>query len=126
MNKVYLPFLALLCASLAFAQSDRGTITGTVSDPVGALIPNAQVVIVNQATGVRLELNSTQTGAFSVPYLSAGVYDVSVEMPGFRKSLQKGIRVQVAQTAAVDIVLQLGTASESISVSSEAGAAQYG
>ena len=111
---------AIAFTTLGFAQSDRGTITGTVSDPAGALIPNAQVLIVNQGTGVRLELNTTQTGAFSAPYLSAGLYDVSVEMQGFRKSLQKGVRVQVAQTASVDIVLQLGTASESISVTSEA------
>ena len=111
---------AIAFTTLGFAQSDRGTITGTVADPAGALIPNAQVLIVNQGTGVRLELNTTQTGAFSAPYLSAGLYDVSVEMQGFRKSLQKGGRVQVAQTASVDIVLQLGTASESISVTSEA------
>ena len=111
---------AIAFTMLGFAQSDRGTITGTVADPGGALIPNAQVLIVNQGTGVRLELNTTQTGAFSAPYLSAGLYDVSVEMQGFRKSLQKGVRVQVAQTASVDIVLQLGTASESISVTSEA------
>ena len=111
---------AIAFTTLGFAQSDRGTITGTVADPAGALIPNAQVLIVNQGTGVRLELNTTQTGAFSAPYLSAGLYDVSVEMQGFRKSLQKGVRVQVAQTASVDIVLQIGTASESISVTSEA------
>ena len=111
---------AIVFSTLAFAQSDRGTITGSVSDPGGALIPNAQVVIVNQGTGVRLELNTTQTGAFSAPYLSAGLYDVSVEVQGFRKSLQKGVRVQVAQTASVDIVLQLGTASESVSVTAEA------
>lgn len=111
---------ALLAATLAYSQSDRGTITGTVSDPGGALIPNAQVVIENQGTGIKLELTTTATGAFAAPYLNAGLYDVSVDVTGFRKFLQKGVRVQVAQTAALDIVLQLGTASESVSVTSDA------
>ncbi|MCX6611370.1 MAG: TonB-dependent receptor, partial [Acidobacteria bacterium] len=104
----------------AFAQSDRGTITGSISDASGALIPNASVVIVNSATGIKLETKSTATGSFTAPYLSAGIYDITVEVQGFRKYVQKGVRVQVAQTAAIDIALQLGSAAESISVTSEA------
>lgn len=120
MNLPRLLLGTLLVSTLALAQSDRGTISGTVSDPGGALIPNASVVIVNQGTGIQMELKTTQTGAFSAPYLSAGLYDISVEVQGFRKAQQKGVRVQVAQTASADFVLQLGTASESISVTSEA------
>ena len=60
-------FSIFLLSLVAFAQSDRGTISGTVSDPAGALIPNANVTVVNQATGVKLALATTQTGNFSAP-----------------------------------------------------------
>lgn len=120
MKTLSLSLATLLCAASAFAQSDRGTISGTVADPGGALIPNATVTVVNQATGIRQTLVTTQTGNFSAPYLSAGLYEVSVETQGFRKSVQRDVRVQVAQTATLDIVLQLGATSESISVTSEA------
>lgn len=117
-SQLFLAFALLSVAALA--QSDRGTITGTVADPGGALIPNASIVILNQGTGIKLETKTTGTGNFAAPYLSAGLYDVTVEVQGFRKFIQKGVRVQVAQTAAIDITLQLGSAAESISVTSEA------
>ncbi len=120
MNNLRTLFLLTLTYLAAFAQSDRGTITGSVSDPGGALIPNASVLIANQATGIKAETATTGTGSFTVPYLSAGVYDITVEVQGFRKFVQKGVRVQVAQTAAIDITMQLGSASESVSVTAEA------
>ncbi|OYW09324.1 MAG: hypothetical protein B7X34_07015, partial [Acidobacteriia bacterium 12-62-4] len=110
----------MLFVAAAFAQSDRGTISGTVADPGGALIPNATVTIVNQGTGIRQEIATTGTGNFSAPYLTAGLYEVTVEVTGFRKVVQRDVRVQVAQTASLDIVLQIGSATESINVSSEA------
>ncbi len=109
-----------LSALLVLAQSDRGTISGTVADPGGALIPNAKVTIVNQGTGVQAELTTTGTGLFTAPYLNAGLYDVTVEVNGFRKLTQKGVRVQVAQTASLELKLQIGTAAEAISVTSDA------
>ena len=112
-------FSIFLLSLVAFAQSDRGTISGTVSDPAGALIPNATVTVVNQANGVKLALATTQTGNFSAPYLNAGLYEVTVEVQGFRKSVQKNVRVQVAQSASLDITLQIGSAAESISVTAE-------
>ncbi len=108
-----------LFSLVAFAQSDRGTISGTVSDPAGALIPNATVTVVNEATGVKLALRTTQTGNFSAPYLNAGLYEVTVAVQGFRKSVQKNVRVQVAQSSSLDITLQIGSATESISVTAE-------
>lgn len=120
MKSRYFLTLTLFALFSAFAQSDRGTITGTVADPGGALIPNAAVLVVNQGTGVKFETTTTATGNFTAPYLSAGLYDVTVEVAGFRKSVQKSVRVQVAQTASVDVVLQIGTAADSISVTAEA------
>jgi len=113
-------FLLVLWASLVFAQSDRGTITGSILDPGGALIPDAIILVVNQGTGIKLETKSTGTGNFAAPYLSAGLYDVSVEAQGFKRYTQKGVRVQVAQTTSLEVQLQIGATTDSISVSGDA------
>jgi len=105
---------------MVFGQSDRGTITGTVSDQAGALIPNAQVVANNTATGVQFNTQTTETGNFAIPSLPSGIYDVTVEVTGFRKFTQTGITVQVAQTARVDVVMQVGNTTESVTVSADA------
>jgi hypothetical protein len=120
MSKTVLFFLMVFSACLGFAQSDRGTITGSVADPGGALIPEALVVVVNQGTGIKLETKTTGTGNFTAPYLPAGMYDVSVEAPGFKKFIQKGVRVSVAQTTSLDVQLQIGATTDSISVSGDA------
>src|SRR4051794_1834192 len=112
--------LALLISSMVFGQSDRGTITGTVSDQAGALIPNAKVVANNTATGVQFTTETTETGNFTIPSMPSGTYDVNVEVTGFRKYTQTGITVQVAQTARIDVVLQVGSTTDSVTVSADA------
>ena len=89
------------------AQSDRGTITGTVADQAGAMIPNVIVTAENLGTGVQIKTETTDTGNYTIPSIPAGNYSVTVEHQGFRKFVQTGIRVQVAQTARVDIALQV-------------------
>ncbi len=111
---------AVWAAGFLAGQSDRGTISGTVADPGGALIPNAQVTVANQGTGIKFETKTTETGNFTAPYLPAGLYDVTVEVQGFKKSVQKGVRVQVAQTSSLEIQLQLGATTDSISVTGDA------
>jgi hypothetical protein len=103
-----------------FAQSDRGTITGTVSDSSGSLIPGATVTAINPATGAELRVQTTDTGNYTISSISAGVYNVVVEVSGFRRYEQQGIRVQVAQTARVDVNLQVGSTSESVTVTADA------
>ena len=117
------PRFCVICLTLIFvvyAQSDRGAITGTVADQVGALIPNARVVATNAGTGVQFTTETTQTGNYTIPSLPAGNYEVSVEVTGFRKYQQTGINVQVAQTARIDVVMQVGSTSDSITVSADA------
>lgn len=104
----------------AFAQSDRGTITGTVSDSSGSLIPNAAVTAVNPANGSEFKTQTTDTGNYTIPSVPAGVYNVSVEVSGFRKFEQQGIRVQVAQVARVDVAMQVGSTAESVTVTADA------
>ncbi len=113
--------LLFLCtASFLLAQNDRGTITGTVQDPAGAVIPNANVVASSADTGAEYKTVTTGTGNYTIPSLPAGVYNLSVEAPGFKKITQNGIEVQVAQIARIDVKLQVGSTTESITITSEA------
>jgi hypothetical protein len=109
-----------LYAVVCLAQSDRGVITGTVADPAGALIPGAKVTAENPGTGVQFNTVTTSTGNYTIPSVPAGVYNITVEHPGFRKYIQTGITVQVAQSARIDIVLQIGATTEAVTVSADA------
>ncbi|NWF83566.1 MAG: TonB-dependent receptor [Bryobacteraceae bacterium] len=111
--------LLLLASIFTFAQSDRGTLTGTITDQTGAVVPNALVTITNPATGTQLKTVSTETGNYTAPNLAAGLYDITVELQGFRKHEQKGVRVQVAQISRLDVELTVGSTAESVSVSAD-------
>jgi hypothetical protein len=110
----------VLLTFAAFAQSDRGTITGTVSDAAGAVVPNAAVTAINSETGVQSRTVTTSTGNYTLASLPSGVYDISVEVTGFKKYIRTGVRVQVAETERVDANLEVGSASESVTVTAEA------
>src|SRR6266545_6117046 len=118
--RVLLTMACVLLGLPVFGQSDRGTITGTVTDPAGAVVPNAQVVATNSETGVQSRTVSTATGNYTIASLPAGLYDVGVEVAGFRKFVQQGIRVQVAQTARVDVSLEVGATADSVTVVADA------
>lgn len=105
---------------VAAAQSDRGVITGTVRDPAGAMVPGAAVSAKNAETGAVYPTSATATGNFTLTALPAGIYELTVEVPGFRKHIGKGTQVQVAQTVRLDIVLQVGSTTESVTVTSDA------
>ena len=109
----------LLFATAMFAQSDRGTITGTVTDTSGAIVANAQIQAKQLETGAVFPTTSTDTGNYTLVQLPVGPYEVAVFVPGFKKFVRSGISVQVAQTLRVDIPLEVGAASESVTVSAE-------
>ena len=113
MRLVFVILCGVFLSTSASAQSDRGTITGTVSDPANAVIPAAPVAAVNTDTGARFETVSTATGAYTLVNLPAGVYNLEVASAGFAKITQKGIRVQVAATLRIDVKLQVSATSES-------------
>jgi hypothetical protein len=110
----------LICAIPAVAQSDRGTITGTVVDPSGAVVPGASITVTNVATKSEIPTVTTATGNFTVASVPAGMYDISVTASGFNKYIQTGVQVQVALTFRLDVVLKVGAATESVTVSAEA------
>lgn len=108
-----------LAAGLMMAQSDRGTITGTVSDPTGAVVGAASVAARNLDTGTRLETVTTGTGNFTLASVPVGPYEVVVEAAGFSRSVQTGITVQVALTVRLDVTLKVGATTDTIEVVAE-------
>src|ERR1700681_3642291 len=80
-----------------FGQSDRGTITGTVSDPAGAVVANVPIEARNAETGAVYQAGSSATGNYTLTQLPAGTYELSVSVPGFKRFVRVGIDVPVAQ-----------------------------
>ncbi|MEO8373258.1 MAG: carboxypeptidase-like regulatory domain-containing protein, partial [Candidatus Solibacter sp.] len=115
--KTILAVLLLSCP--LFGQSNRGAITGTVSDSTGSFVPGVQVVLINTDTGTKSDTLTTGTGNYSLLQLPVGTYTLSVEKPGFSKFEQSNIQVQVAVTTRVDVVLKVGAATESVTVTAE-------
>ena len=110
--------LAIACALLA--QTDRGAITGTISDASGALIPAAKITLTNPATGFKTETVSTATGNYTLGGIPAGKYSLLVESTGFSRYEQTNIEVQVAGTTRVEVAMRVGAATESVQVTAEA------
>ncbi|MEO8100319.1 MAG: carboxypeptidase-like regulatory domain-containing protein, partial [Acidobacteriota bacterium] len=109
----------VLAALSAFAQSDRGTLTGTVADPAGAVVASAQMEIRNVETGATYQAASTDTGNYTMPQLPVGSYELTVTVPGFKKYVRQGIVIQVAQTLRLDVGLEVGAVSDSVTVTGE-------
>jgi hypothetical protein len=110
----------LLAVSAAFAQSDRGIITGTVTDTTGAVVAGVAVEARQLETGAVFPTTSTTSGVYNLSELPVGPYEVTATFAGFKKYVRSGITVQVAQTIRVDIPMEVGTSSESVTVSAEA------
>jgi Carboxypeptidase regulatory-like domain/TonB dependent receptor len=109
-----------ICALTAFAQSDRGTITGTILDPAGAVIAGAMIDAKNIATGAVYPTASSDTGNYTIAQLPAGNYELTVTVAGFKKYVRGGLQVEVAANIRVDVGLEVGSASESITVEAAA------
>src|SRR3954454_25388937 len=96
-------FLFLLTCSLpALAQTSFGRISGTVTDPGGAVVSNAPVVITNSETQATRTVNTNDSGFFSATNLPIGTYTVKIEQPGFRKQERSGIRVSADARLTID------------------------
>jgi len=116
MRAKYILIPACLIALSAFSQTDRGTITGTVSDPAGAVVANASIEATNVATGAVYNTESSATGNYTIAQLPAGTYTLSVTVTGFKKFVREGLVVQVAGTLRIDVPLEVGSTTESVTV----------
>jgi hypothetical protein len=116
----FIPLCILLIATAAFAQTDRGTITGTITDPAGAVIPSASVEARNVETGAVYQVATTATGNYALPQLPPGSYRLSVSVPGFKQFVRTGITVLSAQTLRIDVALEVGNITETVTVNADA------
>src|SRR4051794_6470384 len=108
-----------LCAAV-LAQTERGTISGSVSDPTGALVPGAKVTVTNTATNVASTLASNEAGGYVVPNLPPGTYPVRVEKEGFRTAGLNELELNAASSVRADITMEVGTAQQTVEVTADA------
>jgi hypothetical protein len=109
--------LVILAAAVAaFAQSSTSTLDGLVKDPQGALIPNAQVTVVNAATLQSIAAVTDDKGHWAVPSLSAGRYSVTMSSPGFKKSTAVDVKMDAGIPATVNVTLEVGAVSDTVEV----------
>jgi len=113
-------FVVLLCSFAFVASAQEGTIVGTVTDPSGAVVPNAKVVITNTDKNQSTDVMSNEAGQFIAPSLGIGHYRLKAEVPGFKAFEQNDIAVQVGDRLRVDIKLEVGNNKESVTVEAEA------
>ena len=101
------PLVILLLATIVSAQTFRGTILGTISDPNGAVVAGATITVKNTSTGIERTTTTDSEGNYTVPELPVGPYEVRVEQPGFTTSLVSNVTVEVASERRVDVKLQV-------------------
>jgi hypothetical protein len=111
--------LVVLCAGLALAQSNRGTLAGTVLDSSGSAIAGATITATGAQTGVVYKATSNTTGGYRIGDMQVGVYDVTVEAQSFKKLTSTGITVDVNNTTARDFTMQPGGATEVVTVTGD-------
>jgi hypothetical protein len=108
--------LVSLAAPTLLAQTITGSITGTVTDPSGAVVANVRVSATNTATGVEFPTATNTAGIYTILFLAPGDYHVSAEAAGFRKSVVGPFKLEVNQIARVDLTLEVGDLTQSVEV----------
>jgi uncharacterized surface anchored protein len=109
--------LALFALPMHGQTANSGAIAGTVSDPSGALVPGAKVVVNSQGTAEKRDLATDAEGNFSAQFLTPGDYDLTVRAAGFEPFILKRVQVQITEVSKVKLQLALAGAKEQIAVS---------
>ena len=110
--------MVLLAGSLK-AQTGQGSIAGTVRDSSSAFVPDADVQVINTATGVRQVTKTNSAGTFSVVSLNPGNYNVTVSKEGFDRAATNAVTVSAAQATTLNVILQVGASTQTITVNSD-------
>jgi hypothetical protein len=120
-----LAMASLLLGGTTFGQTPgTGAISGVVDDPSKRVVPNAEVLALNEATHVSRSLTTTPEGVFRVPLLPPGTYTVSVKAPGFAENISRSIQVTVSETTSMNVTLAIATAGASVQVEGNASAVE--
>jgi len=115
----------LAVTSMSFGQDINASLSGTVTDPGGAVIPGAKLTLTNEATGFQSNFVSDGAGEYSFRNLTPGKYNLSASATGFKSTDQKGIELAVNQAARVEIHLPIGKADETVTVVGDASLINY-
>jgi hypothetical protein len=115
--------LGILAGGVCFGQIKSGTITGRVTDRSGAVIPGANVTVVNEGTKVPQQTQTSATGDYTVPFLEPGNYDESVSKEGFTTFQQTAVVIGVSSTVQVDAQLSVGRTATVVEVKGSDAAA---
>ena len=111
--------IALITTGTTLAQTITGNISGTVTDPNGAVIPNATVIAKNTGTGVETPVTTNDSGTYTIRFLPIGQYQVTISASGFVTTQYQPFQLEINQTVKIDGKLQIGTTTQTVSV--EAG-----
>ncbi len=124
LKKLGLQVVVVLAGALFFSANAQtttvGTISGTVRDEKGAVVPRAEVSIQDERTGASRSVNSDDNGFYLAPSLPAGRYTVSTAPRGFKKTVATSVDLHVSENKVVNLDLQVGQVSETVTVSSDA------
>ncbi|MBV9499305.1 MAG: TonB-dependent receptor [Acidobacteriaceae bacterium] len=116
LGRLFSVFLLLLTSALLVSAQTGGTFVGTVTDPSGAVVPNANITITNTGTNQDTHITSNDTGQYVVPDLQNGHYRLRAEAPGFKAAQQEDIVLNIGDRTRVDFKLEVGSAQESVTV----------
>ncbi|HKP71963.1 MAG TPA: carboxypeptidase-like regulatory domain-containing protein, partial [Pyrinomonadaceae bacterium] len=108
------------CAAGAYAQDITARISGQITDAAGAIVPNAQATLTNTTTGETREAQADDSGNYTFALIQPGTYDLSVKVQGFKEYLSKGLELSVNDRKTINIALEAGAVTETVTVTGEA------
>jgi hypothetical protein len=119
-NFAMLGLIFAFWSPLVWAQVNTATVSGTVRDASGAVLPGASIAVLNQDTGITRTVTSNAAGRYAAPGLSLGNYQVTTQLAGFQTSVRSGVVLTVGQEAVIDVTLQVGAVTQTVEVTGEA------
>ena len=114
-----LVLIAVLGISSCFAQTNRGTLTGVITDPSGAVVPGVKIVATHVETGTVSNTVASEGGSYTIPALPIGLYRIEFEANGFKKAIRNQVELASGATLRQDIALEIGSVGESVQVSAQ-------
>jgi hypothetical protein len=115
-----LVLIAVLGISFCFAQVNRSTLTGVVTDPSGAVVPGVKITATHVETGTSSTTLASESGSYTIPALQIGLYRIEFESPSFKKGILNQVELAAGATLRQDMILEIGSVGESVQVSAQA------
>src|SRR5687767_14951707 len=119
MRLAQISLLVILSCIAVFGQTNKGAITGNVSDPQGGAVAGATVTITSVATQQSVTVVTSRDGIFVANNLEPVLYDVTIEAGNFKKAIVEKVKVDTASTASVNVVLELGNVNEEVTIEAD-------